>query len=189
MINSTVSHNLPLELSLYLSSYISALQIRKAIDVPTINTMIAALNQLVDALTGLERILTTPIPFSYSIHLWVVLILYCLALPIQIWYYLKWVTIPATIIITFIFFGFLVAGEEIENPFGYDKNDLNLDHFTSNIIRNELRAITASPPPDPAHWAFVPENDLLFTMNTNERISPDEWLQRGFKQMQRALHS
>lgn len=25
---------------------------------------------------------------------------------------------------SFIFFGFLVAGEEIENPFGYDKNDL-----------------------------------------------------------------
>ncbi|KAI5824652.1 UPF0187-domain-containing protein [Schizophyllum commune Tattone D] len=189
MINSTVSHNLPLELSLYLSSYISALQVRKAIDVPTINTMIAALNQLVDSLTGLERILTTPIPFSYSIHLWVVLIIYCLALPIQIWHYLTWVTIPATIIITFIFFGFLVAGEEIENPFGYDKNDLNLDHFTSNIIRNELRAITASPPPDPAHWAFVPQNDLLFTMNTNERVTPDEWLRRGFKQMQHALHN
>ena len=55
---------------------------------------------------------------------------------------------------SFIFFGFMVAGEEIESkytcfflraddehafrsldPFGYDKNDLNLDHFTDNIIR------------------------------------------------------
>lgn len=77
-------------------------------------------------------------------------------------------TIPATILLvgitllcyivlnflqSFIFFGFLVAGEEIESmyffspcfrlaltevradPFGYDKNDLNLDHFTNNIIR------------------------------------------------------
>jgi putative membrane protein len=53
---------------------------------------------------------------------------------------------------SFIFFGFMVAGEEIESeqcryslsaqlktcqfkdPFGYDKNDLNLDHFTHNII-------------------------------------------------------
>jgi hypothetical protein len=53
-----------------------------------------ALNLLVDALTGLERILTTPIPFSwvqavdcvavdiadavvsYSVHLWVVTIIY-----------------------------------------------------------------------------------------------------------------
>jgi ion channel-forming bestrophin family protein len=59
--------------------------------------LLNALNQLVDALTGLERILTTPIPYScvpryvqihrmltaplrYSIHLWTVTTLYCLAL-------------------------------------------------------------------------------------------------------------
>ncbi len=56
--------------------------------------LILALNQLVDALTGLERILTTPIPYSsvllcsqnrqysllllrYSIHLWTVTVVYC----------------------------------------------------------------------------------------------------------------
>ncbi|KAJ7433549.1 hypothetical protein FB451DRAFT_1380290 [Mycena latifolia] len=51
------SHNLPLEISLYLH--------RKQTDVPTTNTLLASLNQLVDALTGLERILTTPNPFSF----------------------------------------------------------------------------------------------------------------------------
>jgi ion channel-forming bestrophin family protein len=80
MRNKAVSHNLPLEISLYLSSYISALQARKTTDVPTTNTMLAALNQLVDSLTGLERILTTPIPFSYSFHLWAVAVIYILAL-------------------------------------------------------------------------------------------------------------
>ena len=30
--------------------------------------LLNALNQLVDALTGLERILTTPIPFSYALR-------------------------------------------------------------------------------------------------------------------------
>ncbi len=56
--------------------------------------LLLALNQLVDALTGLERILTTPIPFSYvglrsqmalhadyltrySFHLWTVTLIYC----------------------------------------------------------------------------------------------------------------
>ena len=57
-----VSHNVPLEITLYLSSYIAALQKRKVIDVPTTNTLVNALNGLVDSLTGLERILTTPIP-------------------------------------------------------------------------------------------------------------------------------
>ncbi|KAJ7649232.1 Bestrophin, RFP-TM, chloride channel-domain-containing protein [Mycena rosella] len=185
------SHNLPLEISLYLSSWIAAMQHRKQADVPTTNTLLASLNQLVDALTGLERILTTPIPFSYSIHLWVVTTIYCLALPSQIVSTMHWATIPATILLTFIFFGFLVAGEEIENPFGYDKNDLNLDHFTHNIIRNELRAITSASPPDPDRWIFSPENDLLFATDVehDERLGPSEWISRGSGQMLGALGS
>ncbi|KAF8839778.1 UPF0187-domain-containing protein [Paxillus ammoniavirescens] len=183
-----MSHNVPLEISLYLSSYISALQTRKAsVDTPTIGVLFSTLNQLVDALTGLERILTTPIPFSYSIHLWLVTAMYCLALPFQIWSALKWLTIPATVFASFAFFGFLVAGEEIENPFGYDKNDLNMDLFVHNIIRKELRALTTTPTPDPGVWAFSEENDLLASRTHSERISPTEWVRRGVPKMQDAL--
>jgi len=185
------THNLPLEISMYLSSYIAALQQRKALDPPTSSLLLGTLGQLVDALTGLERILTTPIPFSYSIHLWVVTIIYCLALPFQIYNYLGWITIPGTAVASFIFFGFLVAGEEIENPFGYDKNDLNMDHFTHNIIRNELHAITATPAPDPAHWVFSPVNNLIFAHShrwqEEERIAPDEWVRRGLGSVRCAL--
>ncbi|EAU89262.2 hypothetical protein CC1G_03527 [Coprinopsis cinerea okayama7 len=179
MRSKIISQNLPLEISLYLSSYVSALQRRKHCDVPTYNYLHYNLNLLTDSLTGLERILTTPVPFSYSIHLWVTTIVYCLALPFQLWKPLQWVTIPATTIASFIFFGFLVAGEEIENPFGYDKNDLNLDHFTSNIIRNELKAVTSAPLPDPAKWAFHPENNLLFSSSLHDRIPPEDWVARG----------
>ncbi|OCH88073.1 UPF0187-domain-containing protein [Obba rivulosa] len=188
--SKTVTHNLPLEISLYLSSYIAANQNRKAIDAPTSTALFNALGQLVDALTGLERILTTPIPFSYRVHLWTVTILYCFFLPFQIWPTLKWLTIPATSLLSFIFFGFLVAGEEIENPFGYDMNDLNMDHFTHNIIRNELRALTAVPVPDPSVWAFSPYNDQLFgrvAPGSEDRITPNEWIQQGVTSMQAAL--
>jgi len=183
------THNLPLEISLYLSSYIAALQNRKAIDAATTTQLLTALNQLVDALTGLERILTTPIPFSYSVHLWTVTLIYCFFLPFQLWPTLKWVTIPGTVIASFIFFGFLVAGEEIENPFGYDKNDLNLDYFTNDIIRNELAAVTATPTPDPKDWAFSTINDSLFNPHQPdaERVSPEEWVHRGMDHMQGAL--
>ncbi|RDX54419.1 UPF0187-domain-containing protein [Lentinus brumalis] len=183
--SKTVTHNLPLEISLYLSSYIAALQDRNCVPPPTATNLLNALNQLVDALTGLERILTTPIPFSYRVHLWSVAILYNLLLPFQIWATFRWLTIPATTLLSFIFFGFLVAGEEIENPFGYDKNDLNLDHFTHNIIRNELRAITALPAPHVESWAFSMYNDQVFT--TEERVAPDEWMQRGLGRIQTAL--
>ncbi|KAG8723711.1 hypothetical protein FRC09_002049, partial [Ceratobasidium sp. 395] len=180
------SHNIPLEITLYMSSYISALQQRKVVDVPTINTLLLGLNQLVDSLSGLERILTTPIPFSYGVHLWTVCLLYVFFLPFQLWKTLRYVTIPATGVAAFLFFGFLAAGEEIENPFGYDKNDLNLDHFCRNIIHAELLAITSVPVPDPNEWAFVRDNDCVFGTDAPAQ-SPNEWLRKGERAMRDAL--
>ncbi|KAF5339585.1 hypothetical protein D9611_011411 [Ephemerocybe angulata] len=187
MKQKTISHNLPLEISLYLSSYIASLEARKICNDPTTNALHATLNTLVESLTDLERILTTPVPFSYFTHLWVVTVIYCLALPLQIWNTMHWMTIPATAVISFIFIGFLVAGEEIENPFGYDKNDLNLDHFTQNIIRSELKAVTSAPPPDPARWAFGAENNLLFAADVNDRVPPQGWVDRGSRDILIAL--
>ncbi|KAG1769388.1 Bestrophin, RFP-TM, chloride channel-domain-containing protein [Suillus occidentalis] len=179
-------HNVPLEISLFLSSYISALQTRKVVDAPTITLLYTTLNQLVDALTGLERILTTPIPVSYSSHLWMVTLVYCIALPFQLWSTLEWLTIPASVIASFIFFGFVVAGEEIES---YDRNDLNMDHFVQNIIRKELRAITSTRTPDPAEWAFSPQNDFLGTLSRGLVLeTPSAWLQKGKAEILTALH-
>jgi putative membrane protein len=171
-----------------------------------------ALTQLVDALTGLERILTTPIPFSYSVHLWVVCSIYCFLLPFQIWTALRWFTVPATAIrkccgtypeakiliptVAFIFFGFLAAGDEIENPFGYDMNDLNMDHFCANIVRSELAAITSTPAPDVSTWAFAPANDRVFiacgVRGGQDEVHdtpapPEEWVRRGEARMREAL--
>jgi len=114
--------------------------------------------------------------------------MYCFFLPFQIWAAMKWYTIPATGILSFIYFGFLAAGEEIENPFGCDMNDLNLDHFTHNILRYEMRAITAHSAPDPVRWAFSHDNDLIFSgSDSGERVSPQEWIQRGPSDIQAAL--
>lgn len=146
--------NVPLEISMYLTSYVCKLQAHHTVDDPTLALLYATLNQLMDALTGLERILTTPIPFSYSLHLWMVTMVYCATLPFQLWSTLEWFTVPASVIASFVFCGFIVAGEEIENPFGYDKNDLNMGYFVHNIIRKELRAITAVSIPDLTKRAF-----------------------------------
>ncbi|KAJ7752232.1 hypothetical protein DFH07DRAFT_960668 [Mycena maculata] len=62
--HGVASHNLPLEISLYLGSYIAALQQREVDGCADDEyTLLASLNQLVDALTDLQRILATPIPF------------------------------------------------------------------------------------------------------------------------------
>lgn len=100
------------------------------------------------------------------------------------------------------------CAEELENPFGYDYNDLNMDHFTHNIIRKELHALTSLPMPDPAKWAFSPDNDAVFDLDGNaiyldseefnerDRIlhpelfnvaSPSEWVKRGESDIRAAL--
>lgn len=57
-------NNVPLEISLYLTSYISALQTRGTVPDSTLGVLCTTLNQLVETLTGLEKIIATPIPFS-----------------------------------------------------------------------------------------------------------------------------
>ena len=64
-------------------------------------------------------------------------------------------------ITSFIVIGFAAIGAEIENPFGYDKNDLNLDFFCNEIICQELAAITARPFPTPEEWVFSAQNQTL----------------------------
>jgi len=103
------------------------------------------LNRYLDQITMLfgdcQRILNTPLPRAYSIHLKHLLLLYCLALPFQFVQQLDWFTIPTVGIISFALLGIEQIGEEIENPFGYDLNDLPLDKFCQELqaeIETEL---------------------------------------------------
>ncbi|RKP23798.1 Bestrophin/UPF0187, partial [Syncephalis pseudoplumigaleata] len=88
-----------------------------------------------------ERILRTPIPLAYSIHLAQCIWVFCLALPFQLAGTLGWVTIPVSALVAFVFIGIKSIGEEIENPFGYDSNDLPLDEFC-RVVRREIEMIT-----------------------------------------------
>jgi len=189
MMNKVTSKNLPLELSLYLGSYVATLQRRKTNDMPAIAALYASLGQLVDSLTTLERILTTPLPWSYRLHFWVVLTGYNLLLPFQVVDKMRWYTIPACALISAILYGFLVAGEEIENPFQYKKNNLHLDHFTQDIIHHELRAVTSSAPPNPMNWVFSADNNLALAPEArgSERVQPEDWIMRGPDEMQTAM--
>ncbi|GAA5946156.1 hypothetical protein JCM3775_006300 [Rhodotorula graminis] len=136
--------NVPLELILLLSGWVAALQRRKTIDVPTINALLGALQALSDALTGLERVLLTPMPIAYSLHLRHVIWIYLLLAPSQLHETLGWLTVPATAIISFVFLGLLRLGDQIENPLGYDPSDLDLESFTLTVLR-ELRELVAHP--------------------------------------------
>ncbi|SCV69950.1 BQ2448_1344 [Microbotryum intermedium] len=167
--NEKDGDNVPLEITLFLSGWVAALQKRKSIDVPTTNVLFAALQGLTDSLTGLERVLLSPMPIAYALHLRHVIWLYLLR------------TIPATALITFVFIGFLQIGNEIDNVTAgvrcsidtaagaRDRSDLDLESYTEAILR-ELREIVAHPTrdTDPANFFFVDNNFPL-------ALRPDQW--------------
>ncbi|KAJ3504291.1 hypothetical protein NLJ89_g8011 [Agrocybe chaxingu] len=111
------------------------------------------LTVLQDTVSNLERICNTPLPFAYQAHLRMSLWLYLLFLPFQIYNAFGYVTIPGTAFASFLLLGFLEIGQEIENPFNYDLNDLDLDHFCLTVQR-ELHLITAHPCPNPSDFLF-----------------------------------
>ena len=91
-----------------------------------------------------ERILSTPVPLAYSIHLRHLIDLYCLLFPFQVVDSLQWLTIPSTCLVAFALFGIEEIGIEIQNPFGYDENDLQLDRYCETIRRNVEQIVSTN---------------------------------------------
>ncbi|KAJ3389567.1 hypothetical protein HDU80_011469, partial [Chytriomyces hyalinus] len=102
---------------------------------------------MIECMTNFERIRNTPIPLAYAIHLKHILVLFLLALPFQISQVLYWLAIPVMFIASFTLLGIESISAEIEQPFGYDVNDLRLNEFC-NDLRMELNALTHSSKSD-----------------------------------------
>ncbi|TFY66915.1 hypothetical protein EVG20_g4168 [Dentipellis fragilis] len=137
-------HNLPLEILRRQSDWLSILEDRGAVPGTSLGSMIGCIATFEDSLATLERILTTPLPFVYSVHISTVWI-YLFFLPFQLVDQFAWYTIPGVAIASFIYLGFLAAGEEIEQPFGYDENDLDLDMFCQEIVQAEADRLVEMP--------------------------------------------
>ncbi len=105
------------------------------------------LDKLADVFTnavgGCERIKNTPMPKSYSKHLDRFVLIYSVILPFGFMHDLGWWSIPTIMIIYFALEGIKTIGEEIEDPFGKDANDLPTDVISNNAKRNitEILAI------------------------------------------------
>ncbi|NJP10908.1 MAG: hypothetical protein HC866_16695 [Leptolyngbyaceae cyanobacterium RU_5_1] len=135
----------PLEVAFWIGDYLQQQYSRKRLDSYQLTTMQELLNALVDCLGGCERILKTPMPMAYSIHLKQLLLLYCLSLPFQMVETLGWWTGAVVALISFTLFGIEEIGIEIENPFGRDPNDLPLDAICDTMLRNIEDLMTLTP--------------------------------------------
>ncbi|WP_419736165.1 bestrophin family protein [Pseudomonas sp. COR18] len=96
-----------------------------------------------------ERIKLTPLPFPYNLLLHRTIYLFCILLPFAMAEPLGWLTPVFTAIVSYTFLGLDEIGDDLEDPFGFDENDLPC----SAILRTVEREILASlghrdlPPP------------------------------------------
>ncbi|RVT90081.1 bestrophin [Rhodovarius crocodyli] len=89
---------------------------------------------------GCERIKSTPLPFAYSLLLHRTAWLFCLLLPFGLAGSIGWWTPALSLIVCYTFFGLDALGDQLEDPFGREVNDLPLDAMTRLLERELLAA-------------------------------------------------
>lgn len=80
-----------------------------------------------------ERIKNTPIPYSYSAFIKKFIFVFVLTLPYAYSFTLGYYVIPVVAFIFYVLVSIELISEEIEEPFGYDENDLPTTKITENI--------------------------------------------------------
>jgi len=133
--------NLPLAILQCLSNWSAILEDRNTVPGNSMAGILSCIAALEDNLSAMERILTTPLPFVYSVHIRHTVWLYLFFLPIQLAKDFGWHSILGVAVAAFIYLGFLAAGEEIEQPFGYEDNDLDLDLFCHEIVHTDMERL------------------------------------------------
>lgn len=89
-----------------------------------------------DICGGCERIKNTPIPYSYSTFIKKFIFLFVLTLPYAYVFTLGYYVIPVVSFIFYVLGSIELISEEIEEPFGYDDNDLPTTKISQNIKRH-----------------------------------------------------
>jgi putative membrane protein len=115
-----------------------------------------ALTELTNIQGGCERIRNTPIPFSYTLLIHRVVAFYNVLLPFGLHRTVGLATPIVVAFVSYCFFGLDAIGEEIEDPFGLEANDLPLLAISTNI-EADLRQRLGEPLPAP----IVPVDDQL----------------------------
>jgi putative membrane protein len=123
----------------------------------TFQTIDLSLVELTTVQGGCERIKHTPLPFTYTVLLHRIVACYCFFLPFGIVKDVGILTPLVVLLISYAFFGLDAIGDEIEDPFGTEANDLPLNAISRNIEINLRQALGERDLPPP----LEPEDHVL----------------------------
>ncbi len=85
---------------------------------------------------AMERLRNSFIPAIYTLHQRFIMIVWLVGLTMHLLNKYWWYTIPLGSLIAYILIGIDSMACEIEEPFGYDRNDLDLTKFCAGIVRD-----------------------------------------------------
>ncbi|MFN7733842.1 MAG: bestrophin family protein [Pirellula sp.] len=89
--------------------------------------------KLMEVCGGCEKIARTPIVRSYRVFARQCITLFLLTFPWGIVEDFQWWTIPLTIVVAYFMLGMEIVAEHVEEPFGFDDDDLDLDGLCETI--------------------------------------------------------
>ena len=139
---------LPLELTTFIESFIKRGHDRGWFHAPQASQLIVQLNTLIDAYGRMETIRMTPFPIAYLIHQKQVLALFGCVLPFAMVDQRGWWSVPIVTLVIFTLYGIEGIGSQLEDPFGYDRNDINMDAIVEDgrtealVMLNEWKRVS-----------------------------------------------
>lgn len=124
---------LPLQLSIEIEGFIKRGHDRTWFHAPQASQLTVQLNTAIAAFGAMETIRLTPIPVAYLIHTKQVLALFGCLLPFAMVSDMGWWSVLLVSLITFTLYGIEAIGQQIEDPFGYDRADIKLDACVEDL--------------------------------------------------------
>jgi putative membrane protein len=100
----------------------------------------AHINNIIDCFGACEKVLYTTLPIAHSIFTRFAIVFYAIIFPIGWAEQFHFMITPIVIIMSYILLGLELLAEEMEEPFGYDENDLKVN-IIANTLNNNIKDI------------------------------------------------
>lgn len=138
-------NHVPLAIASELYKLLGQWQKRGFIDEGQLRVIDAEAARLMDFCGGCERIQRTRVIRSYRLFARQCVILFLLSLPWGIAKNFGWWTVPLVTLTAYFMFGMEIVAEHVEEPFGYDDDDLDLESMCQTIKTTVSQAIDSNP--------------------------------------------
>jgi putative membrane protein len=139
------SRHLPMAVAQDLYNWVKQKRIAGDIDGDELRVIDQELAQLMNICGGCERIARTPLVKSYRVFARQCIFLFLVSFPWGVAEDFQWWTIPLTLTVSYFMFGMEIVAEHVEDPFGLDDDDLDLESLCQTIEKSVREVFQTAP--------------------------------------------